>query len=206
MRDFKPPYLQVSDRIFKKLLSNATAEGDEIIPCLNTNEKLQFIRQMTEVANDFQYFSLQRELWQEYYNRGLKEGVWTIRVSKSYAKQHRTCRTYGFPQHTVEKRQQTIQHQLLRTANELQQYLIELEQYSQQWQPSFDTNILSNAINECVTKGQRRLREEFDYRRKMLTFNFNDHYLLTKFYQLQPNEEQVCLKRKIYLFVYSFLF
>ena len=122
----------------------------------------------------------------------MKEGRWTPRLSKSYAKQHHTCRTYGFPRHIIEKRQQTIEHQLHRTVNELQQYIIELEQNSKQWQPSFDANILSNAINECVKKGQQRLRQEFEYRRKMLQFNSNDRHLLTKFYEMQPNEEQVC--------------
>ena len=126
----------------------------------------------------------------------MKEGVYAPRVSKSYAKQHHTCRTYGFSKHIIEKRQQTIQHQLHLTVNELQQYLIKLEEYSKQWQPSLDTNLISSAINECVKKGQERLRQEFVYKRKMLTIDSNDHYLITKFYQLQPSEEQVFLKGK----------
>jgi hypothetical protein len=34
---FKPHYLQVSDQIFKQMLSNAIPDGDKIVQCLNTN-------------------------------------------------------------------------------------------------------------------------------------------------------------------------
>jgi hypothetical protein len=62
----------------------------------------------------------------------MKEGIWASRLSKSDAKQHHTCPTYGFPQHIIEKRHP-----------------------------------------------------------KILILNSNDHQLITKFYQLSPNEEQV---------------
>ena len=178
MQRFKPHYLKVSDQIFKQMLSNAIKDGDKIVEYLDTNEKVQFVRQMTEVTNNLHYIDLQRHLWQDYYNLGMKEGIWAPRISKSYAKQHNTCGTYGFPKHIIEKRQKTIKYQLQRTISELQIYLIKLEQNSQQWQPSFDPNILSNAINECVKKGQQRLRQEFDYKMKMLTLDSNDHHLL----------------------------
>ena len=70
--------------------------------------------------------------------------------------------------------------------------MIQLNISTNQWQPSIDSNMLSDIINECVKKGQQRLRQEFDYRRKMLEFDSNDRHLITKFYQLQPNDEQVC--------------
>ena len=192
---FKPRYLKVSDHIFKQMLSNTIKDGDKLIECLDTQEKLHFIRQMTEVTNHLHYLDLQQHLWQDYYNIGVKEGnVWAPKLSKSFAKQHHTCRTYGFPKHIIEQRQKKITYQLQHTINELQQYLIKLEQYAQEWQPSFDSTSLSNAINECVKQGQQRLRQEFEYKRKMLDLNSNDHHLITTFYQLQPNEEQVCLK------------
>ena len=122
----------------------------------------------------------------------MKEDIWAPRLSKSIAKQHNTCRTYGFPKHIVEQRQKTIARQFQHAINQLQQYLMELEQNVKTWQPSIDPIILSNAINECVKKAQRRLREEFDYKKKMLSLNSNDRHLITKFYDLQPNEEQVC--------------
>jgi hypothetical protein len=202
MQKFKPHYLRVSDNRFKQMLSNAIQDGDadKIIQSLDTNGKLPFVRQMTEVKNNLYYFDLQRQLWQEYYNISLKEddGVPAAerRLSKSDAKQHNTCHTYGFPKHAIEKRQKTIEHQIQRTKNELNQYLKQLNTWTTQCQPSIDSNILSNAINECVEKGQERLKQEFDYKKKMLELNSNDHHLINKVYELQPSDEQVRINKR----------
>ena len=83
-------------------------------------------------------------------------------------------------------------NQIHRTIQELQQYLLKLEENVRQYQPSFHPNIFfSHAIDEYVKKGQKRLKEEFDYKKKMIGIDSNDHYLIRSFYDLQPNEEQV---------------
>ncbi|CAF1425646.1 unnamed protein product, partial [Adineta steineri] len=82
--------------------------------------------------------------------------------------------------------------------SELQDYLIKLQNYGQQWQPSIDIDVLSHAINECVKNGQRRLKDEFNYKKEMLTCNSKDHELIGKFYKLKPNEEQIKLAKQIW--------
>jgi hypothetical protein len=198
LRKYVPRYLSIPDKVFKEMLSSTIKDGDKIAQSLNTNEKLQFVRQITEVTNNLQYLNLQRQLWQDYYDIGMKQGgIWAPQLSKFDAKQHHTCRTYGFPKHIIETRQKTIEHQIQRTINELQQCLIKLEHNTQQWQPSVNPNMVSNAINECVKNGQQRLRQEFDYKRKMLELDSNDHHFIKQFYDLRPNEEQVCSKNNI---------
>ncbi|CAF1411814.1 unnamed protein product [Rotaria sordida] len=64
IQKLKPQYLKISDQIFKQMLSNAIENGDKLVKCLDTNEKLQFVRQMTEVTNNLQYIHLQHHLWQ----------------------------------------------------------------------------------------------------------------------------------------------
>ena len=150
---------------------------------------------MTEATNNLYYFDLQRQLWQAYDDIGMKEGVLMSRVSKSFAKQHHTCRSYSFPKHVIDKRHSEINQQFQQAIDSVQQYIIELEQNVQQWQPSILPAILSNAINECVKNAQRRLRQASDYKKKMLTFNYNDHHWIKQFYHLQPSQEQVFLNR-----------
>ena len=58
IQQFKPHYLTLSDEIFKQMLSNAVQDGDQLVQCLNTDEKLQAVRQMTEVTNNLHYFDL----------------------------------------------------------------------------------------------------------------------------------------------------
>ena len=97
IRIFKPRYLRMSDKVFKQMLSNEIEQGDTTIQYLDTKEKIQFVRQMAEAMNNLYYFDLQHQLWQAYYDIVMKEDVWTSRVSKSFEKQHHTCRSYGFP-------------------------------------------------------------------------------------------------------------
>ena len=115
MELLKPQYLRVSNCRLRQVLVDSIPNGDQIALCLNSDEKIQFIRQMTEVTNQLQYLDLQRLLWEEYFNIGMKEGQWKAYVSKSYAKHHNVCRSYGYPQHIVEKRQQHIRYQIQTT-------------------------------------------------------------------------------------------
>ena len=179
-----------------KMLANAITDCHGIVQYLDTKEKVNFIRQMTEVTNNLRYFDLQRQLWQYHYDLGLKEGCWGSQLLKSYAKEHNTCRAYSCLKHVIEKRQKLIMKQIHRTIQELQQYLLKLEANARQWQPSFDPNIFSHAIDEYVKKGQKRLKEEFDYKKKMIGIDSNDHYLIRSCYDLQPNQEQVSSERK----------
>jgi hypothetical protein len=53
--------------------------------------------------------------------------------------------------------------------------------------------ILYNTLND-----QRRLKQEFDYKKEMLTLDWNDHSLIRKFYRLKPNEELIELAKQIW--------
>ena len=197
-QSFKPHFLKVSDRVFKQILSNAIKGGHQLVQCLNTEEKIQFIRHMTELTNQAQYLDLQSHLWQDYFDIGVKEGQWGPSVSNSFARQHRVCRTYGHPRSVVEKRLETIQYELQRTRSELQVCTEKLEQYAKQWQPFFNANDLSQAIIECVKNSQRRLCQLFELKRKVLQFDADDHQFIRAFYQYEPSREQIALAQKIW--------
>ena len=191
---FKPHYLRVSNRIFKDMLSNAISDGTIIKQCLNKNEKLQLIRQVTEIVNNLYYIDLQLQLWREYYNLGMKEGIWRSNLSKLFAKQHHTCHSCGFAKHIVEERQKLITQQRTQVATELGRVSMQLQSEARNWQPAVDMNILSDAINRCVIRAQRRLREEFVYKKAIIVFDSNDHQSIQKFYDSHPNGEQVSSK------------
>ena len=188
---FKPKYLRVSVRVFKQMLSKTNENGEKIVQDLDTNEKSQAIRQLTELINNVHYFELQKKLWQAYYNIGLKENIWT--TSASMADLHKTqSKTYFLPKHLIEQRQKTVVHQLQRTTNELYKFSINLEKDTQQWQPSIDFQLVLQIVTECVIKHQQRLKQAFQKQIEMAELNLKDRRSITKFYDLQPNEEQVC--------------
>ena len=47
-----------------------------------------------------------------------------------------------------------------------------------------------------MKKGQERLKRAFDQKKKMLELNSHDHGLIQKVYDLQPNDEQVCINQR----------
>ncbi|CAF3085886.1 unnamed protein product [Rotaria sp. Silwood2] len=99
------------------MLSNIVEDGDKIVQCLNSTEKLQLI---------------------PYFDLGMEEGIWVPRVSKSFVRQHHTCRSYDFPKHIIEQQQKPITQLLQHTTNELHWYPTNLEQNAQQRQPFVD--------------------------------------------------------------------
>ncbi|CAF1535561.1 unnamed protein product, partial [Adineta steineri] len=122
--NYKPSYLKVSDRIFKQLLSNSIDNGHETISCLDTNEKLHFVRQMTEITNNLYFKDLQRQLWLEYYNSSIEDDNWESKITNRYAHQHNTCRMYKPKKSLIEQRQIKVARQIQEIGSELQDYLI----------------------------------------------------------------------------------
>ncbi|CAF1393048.1 unnamed protein product [Didymodactylos carnosus] len=104
---FKPSYLKVPDRIFKQMLANSVENGSsQISQCLNTNEKLHFIRRIAEITNLLYFKGLQQQLWQEYDTISSKDtgddNQWQSKTTKQYANQHNTCRTHKPKQSSIQ--------------------------------------------------------------------------------------------------------
>ncbi|CAF3394550.1 unnamed protein product [Rotaria socialis] len=198
LENFKPRYLKVSDLVFKRILSDAIENGFKFVECLNSPEKLHIVREITEITNNLYFKDFQAKLWQEYYNISSKDNNWESKITKRFARQHNTCRMYRPQRSYIQERQATIAHQKERIGNQLQEYLTKLLNNIEQWQPSIDGTLLSHAINECVRHSQHRLKEEFEYKKEMLTLDWTDHRLLVKFYELKPNEELIQLAQNIW--------
>jgi hypothetical protein len=188
-----PQYLRVSNLIFKQMLSTTTKDGDQIVQWLDIDEKIKLIRQITELVNFSCYVKTQQLLWQVYNIVG-RAANWPAPKSNEIAKQHNTCRILGRPKKLVEQRLKTIEHQLQRTNNELEPLWMRLLQWTDQANLPISSITLRTAIETLVKTGQHRLYMEFDHRKMMLILDANDHQLITAFYALNPNEDQVCLK------------
>ncbi|CAF0856088.1 unnamed protein product [Adineta steineri] len=195
---YKSCFLKVSDRTFKQMLSNAIQDGNKLVQCLDTPEKIYTIRQITELTDQLHFKQLQQALWQEYHSISLKYDFSELKVTKQYAAKHNTCRIHKPSKSAIEKRQETIKRQRERIATELNTHSLQLPVSITEWQPSIDFQILSNAINECVEKIQQKLKQEFQYKHELLELTCADHHLIKKFYNLKPNEEQIELAKKIW--------
>ena len=186
-----PRYLTLSDKAFKQMLVRAGLDGYHIVQWLDTDEKLRCIRQLTNTVNTLNYVKLQQQLWQEYYEVETTTEFRPSRITKANAKEHNACPSFGRPLKIIQQRRKTIEHQLKRTENELNQQLLQLPEWTDTAEPSISSDALSTTIFACVEKGQHRLCAAFKHKQAMLKLDVDDHRLINAFYLLQPNDEQV---------------
>ena len=198
MENFKPRYLTVSDHVFRQLLSNAIGNGDHVVQCLDTTEKLHFVRHMTELTNNLYFTNLQRQLWQAYHNTSSKDDDWESTITKQYAHQHHTCRMHRPRKSQIIERRMAIELQMNRLGEELGQHLTQLKVNVAQWQPTIDCQALSHTINECVKNNQQRLSDEFNHRKAMIDLDWKDHSSIKTFYALKPDEQVILVAKKIW--------
>ncbi|CAF1532339.1 unnamed protein product [Rotaria sordida] len=198
LENLKPRYLKVSDRIFKRILVESIENGSKLIESLNTPEKVQIVREITEITNNLYHKDFQEKLWQEYYNISSQDMHWELKITKQFARQNSLHQIYRPKKSYIQQRLATIAKQKERIAKELQEHLAKLLNYVQHWQPPIDEYLLTNAIDQCVIHGQKRLKEEFQYKKEILKLDWNDHQLLKKFYELKPNEELIQLAQHLW--------
>ena len=193
-----PRYLTTSDQAFKHMLARATPDGYQVMPWLDTAEKLQSARQLANTVNILKYMKLQQQLWQEYDHVAVMQEAYTSRITKTNAKAHNTCPSFGRSLKVIQQRRKTIDNQLKRTENELHQLLLQLPEWTDKAQPPISSVALSTAISACVDKGQQRLCAVFKHKQIMLKLDVDDHRLINAFYALQPNDEQIRLAKLIW--------
>ncbi|CAF1321011.1 unnamed protein product, partial [Rotaria sp. Silwood1] len=198
LENFKPHYLKVSDRIFKRMLAEAIPEGSKLVQCLNTPEKIYVVRELTELTNNFYHKDFQEKLWHEYNTISSQDQNWGKKITKKFAFQNNTCQMYRPNKTYIQQRQATIAKQKTRIGNQLNECLNNLLKDIEHWQPSLDGTLLSHAINECVLHSQKKLKNEFQYKIEMIKLDCNDHQLLMKFYESHPNEELINLAQHIW--------
>jgi hypothetical protein len=187
-----PDYLKVPDRAFKQMLSTALDGADKVVHQLDTAEKLDFARHYACLIHRLFYVQLQHEQWDYYFQLGMKDNIWTGRVSKKWAKLNSIGHAYGRSAALIEQRRIKIQQQLLQAGNTLKEFGDQnLPVWISQNSPPFDLQAMSTVITAYVRKGQHKLRQQFEHRRRLLIFDATDHRLVQAFYDVMPSQEQV---------------
>ena len=183
-------YSTVSKAAFKEMLlaEKTTADNTHIhslIEALNNEETWTFIRQLTELIHQWNYLKLQDEQWAYYYQLGVRDGIWTGRVSKRMAREHSMCYTYGRSKHIVEQRYKKFQQQLQQVQSDIDKHI------TQTPIPLLDLTMTRKIVTDLVHATQSPLRIELERRRAMLEFDARDHQCIHSFYDLKPNRAEV---------------
>lgn len=199
-----PNYLKVSNHLFRQMLMNSLEHVDTIVHQLNTNEKLDFIRQHACLLHRLFYVQLQEDQWKYYHDIGIKENIWSGRVSKKWATMNCMYYTYGRSKQLIEQRLKTIERQLYEASQALKNFTDQpLPLFMLEMNPPLDLTKISAMITSIVRKGQHKLRQQFEYNKKILMFDSMDHRLVHQVYELKPNQQQIRYIRNYWKAIYN---
>jgi hypothetical protein len=170
------------------LLTETTTDKNHIhslIEALNNEETWTFIRQLTHLINQSNYLKLQEEQWAYYYQLGIRDRIWTGRVSKRMAREHSMCFAYGRSKHIVEQRYKKFQRQLEQITSDIDKHI------TQTTIPVLDLTMTKMIVTDLVNATQSTLRVELERRRAMLEFDARDHQCIHSFYDLKSSQAEV---------------
>jgi hypothetical protein len=107
------------------------------------------------------------------------------------------CYTYGRSKTFIKQRRKKIEKQLKKAENALK--LFEQQTSSNCAQETdgvavLSINVLSSIVGAFVHKRQQKLRDDFQYNRKMLLWDSTDDHLVQAFFHLKPMKKQVGYK------------
>ncbi|CAF1367817.1 unnamed protein product [Rotaria sp. Silwood1] len=199
-----PDYLQVSNRIFKKMLISSLDDAKNIVRRLNSKEKINYIRQYTCLIHRLFYGQLQESQWKYYYDIGIQQNIWSGRVSKKWAAMNSMNYTYGRSKTLILQRLKTIQRQLQQASQALQNFGNQpLPQCISELNPPLDFTKLNAIVTAVVRKGQHKLKQQFEHNKKMLMLDSTDHRLVQNVYDLKPSQQQLRSIRNIWKAIYN---
>ncbi|CAF2938974.1 unnamed protein product [Rotaria sp. Silwood2] len=175
---YMPDYLKVKNRIFTQMLISSLGGADKIVKRLNTSEKINYIPQYAYLIHRLFYVQLQESQWKYYYDIGLKDNIWSGRVSKKWA--------------------------AMTTSQALQHFGNQpLPQCMSEMNPPFNFTTMSAMITAVVRKGQHKLKQQFEYNKNMLKLNSTDHCLVQSVYDFKPNQQQIRSIRNLWKAIYN---
>ncbi|CAF4817519.1 unnamed protein product, partial [Rotaria sp. Silwood2] len=194
-----PDYLKVSNRIFRQMLISSLEDADKIVKRLNTSGKINYIRQYAYLIHRLFYVQLQEEQWKYYYDIGMEDNIWSGRVSKKWAAMNSMYYTYGRSKTLIVQRLKTIQRQLQQASEALQQFGNQpLPQCLSEMNPPLDFTTMSAMVTAVVRKGQHKLKQQFEYYKKMLKLESTDQRLVQYVYDLKSSKQQIRSIRNIW--------
>ncbi|CAF1320118.1 unnamed protein product [Rotaria sp. Silwood1] len=110
----------------------------------------------------------------------MQENIWFGLVSKKWAAMNSMHHTYGRSKTLIVQRLTTLQRQL---------------QEDHKHYKNFTT--MSAMVTAVVGKGQHKLKQQFEYNKKILKLDSTDHRFVQYVFDLKPNKQQIRSIRNI---------
>lgn len=185
-------YAKLSDAVFYQLYSTVFHDNEDLLRFLNTDAKIQLIRQYTSLVDRLSYVQLQEVQWKYYYDIGMTQNIWKHRRSKHQAAKYSIDYTYGRSKTIVQQRLKQIKQHLQNSQNAIQEFETNICSKSTQSEHCVCAmKKLFSVVHQFVQEKQQLLHYEHEYKREMLVLDATDHQLFQKFFDLDPNKSHV---------------
>jgi hypothetical protein len=195
---FLPDYLNVPNRIFKKMFIAASehvllpsVSSDMVDQWLDISSNMKYIREQAHLLDKLLYLQLQQSLWTEYFHIGtLEDGVWASEVQEKISRQVTNKSTSISSLSFVAHYRVNIEEQLQATENDLNNHLNRFNCVIGR-KSQVQCIDLSVILKAFIRKGQHKLNAEFECKKRLLHFDYQDHRLTKAFFDLKPTKKQV---------------
>ena len=211
-KSYLPDYLNVPNRTFKKMFMDASEyvipmnQHSRIHKWLEISKNMQYIREYARLLDKLLYLQLKQSLWTDYYNVGTSvseanQGVWASEVQEKMTREQQqlkhassNCSLSIDPLSFVTHYRMNIDKQLENIENELNEHLncFQKMMHGKEERSQVQAMHLSVIMKAFVRKGHHKLNAEFERKKRLLHFDYQDHQLTKAFFDLKPTKKQVC--------------
>ncbi|CAF4352455.1 unnamed protein product [Rotaria sp. Silwood2] len=190
-------YLNANNKKFKQMLKNAFVGGKDILQWCKSKENLHYIREHTRLVDRVYYLKLEEDLWENYISYGETYHCWTSPLSKTIIKDNKLEFDYKISKRSMQKYTEKIKQNKAKAEDEVQHHALLLTNY-QQPDSNIDEQRLWAVLLALVRKGQKKLSQHYEHRKKRLKNSAQDYSLVRACYDCQPTQNEIMSKQIIW--------
>ncbi|CAF4309957.1 unnamed protein product, partial [Rotaria sp. Silwood2] len=183
-------YLNATDKKFKQMLKAAFIGGKDILQWCKSKDNLHYLREHTRLVDRVHYLKLEEDLWENYTIYGETYHCWTSPLSKTIIKDNKLESDYKISKKSMIKYQERIKQQQQEAEEQVEKHALLLKDYQQQ-DSSIDEQHLWAAILALVRKGQHKLSENYEHRKKYFKNSAKDYSFVKACYDCQPTQDEI---------------
>ncbi|CAF1501889.1 unnamed protein product [Adineta ricciae] len=141
---------------------------------------------------------LQQSLWTEYFHVGSQpDGVWACEVEEKISRQREQGVIHIDPMAFVVLHRVHIEEQWNTIQNDLNAHLSHVHYVIGQ-QSQGQSIDLAVVLKAFIRRGQHKLNADFECKKRLLRFEYQDHLLTKAFFDLKPTKKEIRSARKIW--------
>ncbi|CAF2717694.1 unnamed protein product [Rotaria sp. Silwood2] len=183
-------YLNANNNNLKKMLKTAIVGRKDILQWCKLEENIDYVREHTRLIDRVCYLKLEEDLWKSYKSYGEAFHCWTSPLPQAVIKDNKLEFDYKISKKSMEKYIEKIKEKILKAEEQVQEHALLLKNYPPSTSNQ-DEQRLWAAILALVRKGQQKLSQHYEHRKKRLKNVAKDYSFIKACYDCQPTQDEI---------------